>query len=147
MICKKCGANSADAGWWREARHGSHAYAVGKKAEEVHLLVSCFPPSAVSSVEVFRKDVLLKHAVLPRRRRAQRYLVPLLVLVMLITAVATAIGLFPRNTTHAATSSWATYLGSNARTGFNAAETTINATTAANLKLLWKVKTLAGTHQ
>ena len=49
---------------------------------------------------------------------------------------------YPRNATHAAAPGWATYLGSNARTGFNAAETTIHTTTAANLKLLWKVRTL-----
>ncbi len=79
----------------------------------------------------------------PWRWQAQRYLVPLLALAVLVAAMANAIGLFPRNTTQAtATTGWATYLGSNARTGFNATETTINATTTANLKLLWKVKML-----
>lgn len=37
----------------------------------------------------------------------------------------------------AATGDWTTYLNGNARTGFNAAETTITPTTAPNLKLHW----------
>ena len=38
---------------------------------------------------------------------------------------------------YAQTVSWPTYLGSNARTGYNGAETLINLQTASNLKMLW----------
>src|SRR6266571_4549863 len=36
--------------------------------------------------------------------------------------------------------SWSTYMGSNARTGYNSAETMLNSTTARQLKLHWKVQ-------
>jgi polyvinyl alcohol dehydrogenase (cytochrome) len=45
-----------------------------------------------------------------------------------------------RAATHAQSGDWPTYLGNNAHTGFNAAETIINPTTAPNLKIHWRRK-------
>lgn len=45
----------------------------------------------------------------------------------------------PKPSAYARTGDWSTYLGNNARSGFNASETIINATTAPNLKLYWKL--------
>lgn len=41
---------------------------------------------------------------------------------------------------HAATGDWPTFLGSNARTGYNSTENTITPSTAANLKVHWVTK-------
>ena len=45
-----------------------------------------------------------------------------------------------RQAAHAATGDWPTFLGSNARTGYNATENTITPSTAANLKVDWVIK-------
>lgn len=51
---------------------------------------------------------------------------------------------FPRQTVRAAAGDWPTLLGSNARTGYNSAETAINPITASGLKLQWTY--LTGSH-
>jgi len=45
-----------------------------------------------------------------------------------------------KQTTYAKAGDWPTYMGNNSRTGYNAAETIINPTSAHNLKLHWKLK-------
>ena len=45
-----------------------------------------------------------------------------------------------KQTTYATSGDWPTYMGDNSRSGFNAAETIINAASAHNLKLHWKLK-------
>jgi polyvinyl alcohol dehydrogenase (cytochrome) len=45
-----------------------------------------------------------------------------------------------KQTTYAKAGDWPTYMGDNSRSGFNAAETIINPTSAHNLKLHWKLK-------
>jgi len=77
------------------------------------------------------------------RQEARRYWKPLAGLVLLFAMVLVAAGVvqFPRQAAHAAAGDWPTFLGSNARTGYNGQETAINPTTAPNLKLLWTDKT------
>ncbi|HLH62158.1 MAG TPA: hypothetical protein VKV20_10790 [Ktedonobacteraceae bacterium] len=57
----------------------------------------------------------------------------------LVVVLATVIvsSLMPKTNAHADTGDWTTFLGSNARTGFNANETVINPSTAPNLTLSW----------
>ena len=57
----------------------------------------------------------------------------LLVLVMAMAVVS----YLPKQVAQAATVKWKTFQGSNARTGYDAAETTINTSTAPNLNLHW----------
>lgn len=55
--------------------------------------------------------------------------------IVLATAIVSAV--MPKTNAHAGTDDWTTFLGSNARTGFNAAETIINPNTASTLTLAW----------
>ena len=55
---------------------------------------------------------------------------------MLILVAATVVN-FGRPVAHAATGDWPTYMGNNARTGFNRAETILNPNTASQLKMHW----------
>ena len=75
--------------------------------------------------------------------QARRYWTSLAALVLVFTVALAVAGVaqFPRQAAHAATGDWPTFLGSNARTGFNGHETAINPTTAPNLKLRWTDKT------
>jgi outer membrane protein assembly factor BamB len=57
--------------------------------------------------------------------------------VLVLATVVAGVSYFPGQAAHAVARDWTTFLGSNARTGYDAAETTINATTAPNLKLHW----------
>ncbi|GAC1568657.1 MAG: hypothetical protein NVS3B14_18660 [Ktedonobacteraceae bacterium] len=85
----------------------------------------------------------MRHVVHRTRQEARRYWMPLAALVLLFAMVLIAAGVvqFPRQAAHAATVDWPTFLGSNARTGYNGQETTINPTTAPNLKELWTDQT------
>ena len=56
---------------------------------------------------------------------------------VIILAAIIVVAVTPRQNAHAATGDWTTFLGSNARTGFNAAETAINPSTASKLALSW----------
>jgi outer membrane protein assembly factor BamB len=75
--------------------------------------------------------------------KARRYWTSLVALVLVCSVALAVAGVaqFPRQAAHAATGDWPTFLGSNARTGFNGQETAINPTTAPNLKLRWTNKT------
>jgi polyvinyl alcohol dehydrogenase (cytochrome) len=64
------------------------------------------------------------------------------VLLFAMVLVVSGVVQFPRQATYAATVNWATYLGNDARTGFNGQETVITPTTAPTLKLLWTAKPL-----
>lgn len=66
----------------------------------------------------------------------QRMHLALMAGMLVLTALFALVGSFPRSA-QAASGDWTTYLNNNARTGFNAAETIINPTTAPNLKLHW----------
>ncbi len=66
---------------------------------------------------------------------------PWIGLVVLLTITGIVFIHFPRQNVQASTSITATYMGNNARTGYNAAETFINPTTAPNLKLRWTAQT------
>jgi len=68
---------------------------------------------------------------------------PLAALLLLLAMVLLVAGVveFPRQPAHAASVDWPTFLGNNARTGFNGQETAINPTTAPSLKLLWTDQT------
>jgi outer membrane protein assembly factor BamB len=73
----------------------------------------------------------------------RRYWRPLLALVMLFAMMA-AIAIVtdhPGQAVHATSGDWPTYLGGNARTGYNSAEVAITATTAKSLKLNWTFPT------
>jgi polyvinyl alcohol dehydrogenase (cytochrome) len=76
---------------------------------------------------------------LPKRA----YWLLLVEFVLGLTTVAAIASYLPNQTAHAAfPTRWSTFLGSNARTGYNAAETIINPTTAPNLKLHWTASTV-----
>src|SRR5437868_1494508 len=69
--------------------------------------------------------------------RPKAIVFPLVGLLLLLAIVLTVVSYFPKQPAHAAASDWATFQGSNSRTGFDAGETTINTTTAPNLNLHW----------
>ncbi len=70
-----------------------------------------------------------------RQQGLQGYLVFIVVVLALLT-IALAV---PKPQAYAKTTDWSTYLGNTARSGFNGSETIINATTAPNLKVHWKL--------
>ncbi len=76
-------------------------------------------------------------------RKMRHYLMPLSALVLLFAMVLIVSGVvqYPRQSAHAASADWSMFLGNNARTGFNSNETSINSTTASNLKLNWTYPT------
>lgn len=78
----------------------------------------------------------MKHRVSSAGKEVKHYWFPLAGILVLCVIVVTAavVAYLPRQTAHAATGDWPTFLGNNARTGFNAAETVINPTTAPGLK-------------
>ncbi|HEY6542118.1 MAG TPA: PQQ-binding-like beta-propeller repeat protein [Ktedonobacteraceae bacterium] len=74
------------------------------------------------------------------KRTASRHriwFVALLDILLLLLAIARGL---PQPAAAAATNSWSTYMGSNQRSGYNAAETIINPTSAPQLKLKWTHK-------
>jgi outer membrane protein assembly factor BamB len=73
-----------------------------------------------------------------RKRKWGGYLLGIIWVVGLILFVVNMT--IPRSTSHAQGGDWPTYMGSNERSGFNGSETSINPTTAPNLKLHWKYK-------
>ena len=75
------------------------------------------------------------------RHRVQRYWAPLVGIVVVFATVMAIVGTSPKTVVHATAGDWTTYLGGNAHTGYNAAETAINTTTAGSLQLLWKAQT------
>lgn len=79
------------------------------------------------------------------RQEARHYWMPLSALVLLFAMVLLIAGViqYPRQSAHAASADWPTFLGSNARTGFNGQETAINPATAPNLKLHWTAQSSA----
>jgi outer membrane protein assembly factor BamB len=58
----------------------------------------------------------------------------------MMAAIATVIDL-PGQAVHATSGDWSVFLGNDARTGYNSDESSINATTAANLKVNWTFPT------
>src|SRR5579864_3874312 len=80
---------------------------------------------------------IMNRKALTWRQRGRRYGALLLAFLVLCTITVAVIGFSPRDTIHAATGDWTTYLGGDARTGYNAAETTINPSMAASLKVRW----------
>ena len=72
------------------------------------------------------------------QRRPGVLWLPLIGFALVLGTVIGVVSYMPRQAAHAATTrDWATFLGSNSRTGYNRVETIINPTTAPNLKLLW----------
>jgi polyvinyl alcohol dehydrogenase (cytochrome) len=76
-----------------------------------------------------------------KRFLRSKLILALIVLVMI--GVSTFAMLARQNAARAATGDWPTFLGSNARTGYNAAENTITSSTAANLKVHWVAQSSA----
>ncbi len=67
------------------------------------------------------------------------YVVGMSALLVIVLIPASLLSMSPRPVSHAAGAvNWTTYMGSNAHTGFNSAETILNVTTARHLKLHWK---------
>ncbi len=77
------------------------------------------------------------------KREARQYWILMggLALLFVLSLVVAGIVQMPRQAAHAAAGDWPTFLGNNARTGYNGQETTINPSTAPNLKLLWTAST------
>ncbi len=79
----------------------------------------------------------MKHFFISKKPwRYRRFLVLSIVLVIVLATVIVS-AVMPKTNAHADTGDWTTFLGSNARTGFNANETAINPTTASTLTLSW----------
>jgi polyvinyl alcohol dehydrogenase (cytochrome) len=76
------------------------------------------------------------------RHRPNAFSLPIIGIVLVLVIVGAIVSYFPRQTAHAASTDWTTFLGSNTRTGYDAVETTINTTTAPNLKPHWTYSTL-----
>lgn len=71
------------------------------------------------------------------KRNVKRYWLPIGMTIGLVALLVTTMVSLPRSAAQAVAGDWPTFLGNNARTGYNAAETTINQSTAHNLKLHW----------
>ncbi len=71
------------------------------------------------------------------QHRPKAYSLPLIGFMLVLAMVAAVVSYGPGQAAHAATTRWSTFLGSNARTGYNGAETIINPTTVPNLKVHW----------
>ncbi len=84
----------------------------------------------------------MNQKILLWRQRVRRYGLSLIAFLLLSTTIVAVIGFSPRNIIHAATGDWTTYLGGDARTGYNGQETIITPATAASLKLLWTARTI-----
>ena len=76
------------------------------------------------------------------RHRPNAFSLPVIGIVLVLVIVGAIVSYFPRQAAHATTTGWSTFLGSNARTGYDADETTINTTTAPNLKPHWTFSTI-----
>src|SRR5258707_15712042 len=87
-----------------------------------------------------RMKYIVRHlGHLPKRT----YWLLLVEFVLVLTTVVAIASYLPNQAAQAATlTNWSTFLGSNARTGYKAAETIINPTTAPNLKLHWTASTV-----
>jgi polyvinyl alcohol dehydrogenase (cytochrome) len=79
----------------------------------------------------------MKHSVRHLQHRSSVYWLLSVECILVLATVLAVVSYLPRQAAHAASTDWKTFLGSNARTSFDAAETTINTTTAPNLKLHW----------
>lgn len=66
----------------------------------------------------------------------KRYTISVGILALLLVSLTVAV-LIPRPFVHAQAGDWPTFFGDDAHTGFNGAETSINPTTAPNLKQHW----------
>jgi outer membrane protein assembly factor BamB len=71
------------------------------------------------------------------QRRPVTYLLLLVGCILTLAFSAVGVSYFTGQAAHAAPPDWTTFLGSNAHTGYDAAETTINEATAPNLKVHW----------
>lgn len=76
-------------------------------------------------------------------RRSKAFWLPLVGFLLVLATVITVMDYIPRQAVHASATDWPTFLGNNARTDYNAAETTINPTTAPHLKIHWRAFTAA----
>jgi polyvinyl alcohol dehydrogenase (cytochrome) len=63
-------------------------------------------------------------------------------LVLVLAMVVAVVSYVPRQAAYAATPNWSTFLGNNARTGYDRTETSINPMTAHSLKLHWTASTV-----
>lgn len=77
------------------------------------------------------------------QRRPGVLWLPLIGFAVMLGTMIGVVSYMPRQAAHAAATNWTTFLGSNAHTGYDAAETTINTTTAPNLKVHWTFLTPA----
>src|SRR5260221_508619 len=84
----------------------------------------------------------MRHIFRHLQHRPIVYWLPFIVFVLVFTTVLAVTSYLPRQAAHAASTDWTTFLGSNARTGYDSAETIINPTTAPNLKLHWTASTV-----
>ncbi|MGH2493945.1 MAG: PQQ-binding-like beta-propeller repeat protein [Ktedonobacteraceae bacterium] len=78
-----------------------------------------------------------KNSTLSRRWQRARYAGSVIVI---LTLALVAFFTSMHSVTHAQSGDWPTYLGNNAHTGYNAAETIINPSTASKLKIHWRHK-------
>ena len=62
------------------------------------------------------------------RHRPNAFSLPIIGIVLVLVIVGAIVSYFPRQTAHASSTDWTTFLGSNTRTGYDAVETTINTT-------------------
>ncbi len=69
----------------------------------------------------------------------RQYLLSTVGVLMVLVIIATIIFHLSKNVAHASSGDWTTFLQSNARTGYNPAETAINPTSVARLKVHWKI--------
>jgi outer membrane protein assembly factor BamB len=79
----------------------------------------------------------MRNIVRQLRHRPKLFGLSLVGFLLVLAIVVGVMSYFPSQAARAASNGWTTFLGSNARTGYDAAETTINTTTAPNLNLHW----------
>lgn len=88
-------------------------------------------------IQIMMEDsILVKHTHGYTWQKARPFWISFIGTLVILAVAITSILHLPVSV-HAASGDWPTFLGSNARTGYNASETIITSTTASKLKLHW----------
>lgn len=99
-------------------------------------------PDLVKTIPVIgsKEDVVNMTRIIHALQHQRKVVwLPLISFVVTFAIVFSVMSFTPRQSAHASSPDWSTFLGSNAHTDYNAAETTINPSNAANLKVHWSV--------
>lgn len=92
-----------------------------------------------SGIEPKGEKVHMKRIIHALHRQRKVLWLPLVSFAVVFATVFSILSYTPRQSAHANSPDWATFLGSNAHTDYNAAETAINPSNAPKLSVLWSM--------